>query len=92
MEAWRDHPYVDIIDNRSDFDSKINRLIDLVVKRIGINVGDRYERSSFLPSVYQHIIFFVQVQCKLSQGEICDIRNVSRLGFSSQVYRLSGTQ
>ena len=41
MEAWHDHPYVDIIDNRSDFDSKINRLIDLVVKRIGINVGDR---------------------------------------------------
>ena len=41
MEAWQDHPYVDIIDNRSDFDSKINRLIDLVVKRIGINVGDR---------------------------------------------------
>ena len=42
MEAWRDHPYVDIIDNRSDFDSKINRLIDLVVKRTGINVGDRF--------------------------------------------------
>ena len=41
MDAWRDHPYVDIIDNRSDFDSKINRLIDLVVKRIGIDVGDR---------------------------------------------------
>ena len=42
MDAWRDHPYVDILDNRSDFDSKINKLIDLVVKRIGINVGDRY--------------------------------------------------
>jgi len=42
MDAWRDHPYVDIIDNRADFDSKINRLIDLVVKRIGINVGDRF--------------------------------------------------
>jgi len=46
MEAWRDHPYVDIIDNRSDFDSKINRLIDLVVKRIGINVGDRFNANS----------------------------------------------
>ena len=46
MEAWRDHPYVDIIDNRSDFDSKINRLIDLVVKRIGINVGDRFRPNS----------------------------------------------
>ena len=48
MEAWRDHPYVDIIDNRSDFDSKINRLIDLVVKRTGINVGDRYETDGIL--------------------------------------------
>merc|ERR1739844_436277 len=46
MDAWRDHPYVDIIDNRSDFDSKINRLIDLVVKRIGINVGDRFNANS----------------------------------------------
>jgi len=46
MEAWRDHPYVDIIDNRSDFDSKINRLIDVVVKRVGINVGDRFVNRS----------------------------------------------
>merc|ERR1719495_2359191 len=46
MEAWRDHPYVDIIDNRSDFDSKINRLIDVVVKRVGINVGDRFSANS----------------------------------------------
>jgi len=46
MEAWQDHPYVDIIDNRSDFDSKINRLIDLVVKRIGIDVGDRFSANS----------------------------------------------
>merc|ERR1712032_984857 len=40
MEAWRDHPYVDIIDNRADFDSKMNRLVDVVVRRIGIDVGD----------------------------------------------------
>jgi len=46
MDAWRDHPYVDIIDNRADFDAKINKLIDLVVKRIGINVGDRFNANS----------------------------------------------
>jgi len=46
MDAWRDHPYVDILDNRSDFETKINRLIDLVVKRIGINVGDRFSANS----------------------------------------------
>jgi len=46
MDSWRDHPYVDIIDNRSDFDSKINKLIDVVVRRIGINVGDRFNANS----------------------------------------------
>jgi len=46
LEAWRDHPYVDIVDNRSDFDTKINRVIDLVVKRVGINVGDRFSANS----------------------------------------------
>merc|ERR1712212_530791 len=46
MEAWRDHPYVDIIDNRSDFDSKMNRLVDVVVRRIGIDVGDRFSANA----------------------------------------------
>lgn len=46
MEAWRDHPYVDIIDNRSDFDSKVNRLIDLVVRRIGIDVGANFNANA----------------------------------------------
>ena len=60
MEAWRDHPYVDIIDNRwsrqaimmtasslrADFDSKMNRLIDVVVRRIGIDVGDRFSANA----------------------------------------------
>ena len=60
MEAWRDHPYVDIIDNRSDFDSKINRLIDLVVKRIGIDVGDRFVLCSqkVIITDYLNTIYF----------------------------------
>merc|ERR1711997_650299 len=45
-EAWRDHPYVDIIDNRADFDSKMNRLVDVVVRRIGIDVGDRFSANA----------------------------------------------
>ena len=57
MEAWRDHPYVDIIDNRSDFDSKINRLIDLVVKRIGIDVGDRWALNNiFMKTVKEWVV------------------------------------
>jgi len=46
LEAWRDHPYVDIIDNRSDFDCKVNRMIDLVVRRIGLDVGDQLNANA----------------------------------------------
>jgi len=40
-EAWIGHPYVDIIDNDCDFESKINRLISAVALKMGIDVGDR---------------------------------------------------
>jgi len=40
-EAWIGHPYVDIIDNKSDFESKINRLISCVAVKMGIDIGDR---------------------------------------------------
>jgi len=46
MEAWSEHPYVDIVDNKSDFDSKLNHLVDLVVKRIGLEIGDRFKANS----------------------------------------------
>merc|ERR1712117_806268 len=34
-------PYVDIIDNNSDFETKINRLISCVALKMGIDIGDR---------------------------------------------------
>lgn len=40
-EAWIGHPYVDIIDNKSDFENKINRLISCVAVKMGIDIGDR---------------------------------------------------
>jgi len=40
-EAWIGHPYVDIIDNSSDFETKINRLISAVALKIGVDIGDR---------------------------------------------------
>ncbi|XP_023331703.1 TRPL translocation defect protein 14 isoform X2 [Eurytemora carolleeae] len=40
-EAWIGHPYVDIIDNNSDFENKINRLISCVAVKMGIHIGDR---------------------------------------------------
>jgi len=50
MESWREHPYVDIVDNRKsrDFDGKLKHLIDVVVKRIGLDaeVGDRFKANS----------------------------------------------
>lgn len=40
-EAWIGHPYVDIIDNSSDFETKINRLVSCVAVKMGIDIGDR---------------------------------------------------
>ncbi|XP_026329550.1 TRPL translocation defect protein 14 isoform X3 [Hyposmocoma kahamanoa] len=39
--AWIGHPYFDVIDNSTDFEKKINRLIACVCQRIGIDTGDR---------------------------------------------------
>nr|XP_040572839.1 TRPL translocation defect protein 14-like [Lepeophtheirus salmonis] len=38
-EAWVGHPYVDLIDNTSNFDIKIKKLIAIVAFRVGINVS-----------------------------------------------------
>jgi len=40
-EAWIGHPYVDVIDNKCDFENKINRLISCVASKMGIDIGDR---------------------------------------------------
>ncbi|VVC89743.1 unnamed protein product [Leptidea sinapis] len=39
--AWVGHPYFDVIDNSTDFDKKMNRLIACVCQRIGLDTGDR---------------------------------------------------
>lgn len=46
MEAWEEHPYVDVVDNRADFETKLKHLVDLVVKRIGLEIGDRFKPNS----------------------------------------------
>ncbi len=33
------HPYFDVIDNSTDFESKIRRVIEVVCKRIGKQLG-----------------------------------------------------
>jgi len=39
-EAWVGHPYFDVIDNTTDFNTKIRRMIHMVCKRLGIDTGD----------------------------------------------------
>eukprot|EP00095_Tigriopus_kingsejongensis_P003872 maker-scaffold387_size188669-snap-gene-0.14 protein:Tk03872 transcript:maker-scaffold387_size188669-snap-gene-0.14-mRNA-1 annotation:"hypothetical protein EAI_01984" len=46
MNAWTMHPYVDIVDNRIDFDNKLKRLVDIVVRRIGLEIGDQFKANS----------------------------------------------
>lgn len=46
IEAWHEHPYVDVVDNRADFEGKLKHLIDVVVKRIGLECGDRFKANS----------------------------------------------
>jgi len=52
MEAWREHPYVNIIDNRgakqskSSFDDKLKHLVDVVVKRMGLEIGDHMFKAN----------------------------------------------
>jgi PREDICTED: similar to CG30118-PA len=45
-EAWVGHPYIDVIDNSTDFESKLKRMIDCVCRRIGIDTGDRLAKES----------------------------------------------
>ncbi|XP_037295641.1 TRPL translocation defect protein 14 isoform X2 [Manduca sexta] len=44
--AWVGHPYFDVIDNSTDFDKKMNRLIACVCQKIGIDTGDRLNVNS----------------------------------------------
>ena len=55
-EAWIGHPYVDIIDNSSDFETKINRLISCVAVKMGIDVGDRLKVSRQFFMVYSALM------------------------------------
>jgi predicted ATPase len=45
-EAWIGHPYLEIIDNSTDFDTKLKRLIMAVCLKVDIDVGDRLAERS----------------------------------------------
>lgn len=50
MQAWVGHPYYDVVDNSTDFETKIRRVIEAVCKRIGRQLGadidDRLQAQS----------------------------------------------
>lgn len=50
-QAWVGHPYFDVVDNSSDFETKIRRVIEVVCKRLGkrgvpLEVNDRLQALS----------------------------------------------
>lgn len=44
--AWVGHPYFDVIDNSTDFETKMNRMIECVCQKLGIDTGDRLLQTS----------------------------------------------
>ncbi|XP_037950199.1 TRPL translocation defect protein 14-like [Teleopsis dalmanni] len=44
--AWVGHPYFDVIDNSTDFETKMNRMIESVCQKVGIDIGDRLRATS----------------------------------------------
>ncbi|KAG8334892.1 hypothetical protein J6590_080632 [Homalodisca vitripennis] len=44
--AWVGHPYFDVIDNSTDFETKICRMIASVCQKLGIDTGDRLTTNS----------------------------------------------
>ncbi|KAL5287525.1 unc-132 family protein [Megaselia abdita] len=44
--AWVGHPYFDVIDNSTDFETKMNRSIEAICQKLGIDIGDRLKTTS----------------------------------------------
>lgn len=44
--AWIGHPYFDVVDNSTDFEGKIRRMIGAVCHKIGLDTGDRLLKNS----------------------------------------------
>lgn len=44
--AWVGHPYFDVIDNSTNFETKMNRMIESVCQKLGIDTRDRLQATS----------------------------------------------
>ncbi|KAG8223947.1 hypothetical protein J437_LFUL003755 [Ladona fulva] len=45
-ESWVGHPYFDVIDNSTDFETKICRMIEAVCQKLGLDTGGRLLHNS----------------------------------------------
>lgn len=45
-QAWVGHPYYDVIDNSTDFEAKVTKMINSVCHRLGIDAADRLATNS----------------------------------------------
>jgi len=45
-QAWVGHPYYDVIDNTTDFESKVVRVMESICQRLNINATDRLSLDS----------------------------------------------
>uniref|UniRef100_T1ILT8 Uncharacterized protein n=1 Tax=Strigamia maritima TaxID=126957 RepID=T1ILT8_STRMM len=45
-ESWIGHPYFDVIDNSTEFDDKLRRMISSVCQKLGVDTGDRLSKNS----------------------------------------------
>lgn len=75
--AWIGHPYFDVIDNSTDFETKMNRMIECVCQKLGIDTGDRLLRTSrklkYLgkQNVNIFLLSFMDLVSRTSSFELC---------------------
>jgi len=45
-QSWVGHPYFDVIDNSTDFETKMRRMVEMVCQKVGVDTGDRLSNSA----------------------------------------------
>ncbi|RWS26070.1 uncharacterized protein B4U80_07936 [Leptotrombidium deliense] len=69
-EAWVGHPYIDVIDNSTDFETKLKRMIACVCRRIGIDTGDRLALDS---TKHKFLVAEIPPNCEFPSFEDFDV-------------------
>lgn len=84
-QAWVGHPYYDVIDNSTDFESKVIRTLGAVCSRIGLDFKDRLsvnsKKKKFLVAWLPELQELCQehskkTALKSTNGDICKLEHV----------------